>query len=71
MSNKSCPSVTIRYAITRLAQEDERERRGLPSTVQYWAAYMDGARAQYLEDIRSAKQLVDEAIKEVANEQQS
>lgn len=61
-------SCTMRYASMRLAQEDERERRGLPSTVQYWAAYLDGARAQRIEDMNARKQ--EQSVKEVRNEQQ-
>ncbi len=62
-------SKTIKYATIRLNQEDERERRGVPNTVQYWAAYIDGAIAQAKEDKTRIAELVKEEIGRMNNEQ--
>ena len=62
-------SKTIKYATIRLNQEDERERRGVPNTVQYWAAYIDGAIAQAKEDETRIAELVKEEIEKIKEDQ--
>lgn len=63
-------SKTIKYATIRLNQEDERERRGVPNTVQYWAAYIDGAVAQAKEYMTRIEELVKEEIEKIKEDQQ-